>query len=157
MSRISFWLCAALLIATTIFYYPKWKQTNTEATISWDVSGYYLYLPAALIYKDIKQLDWWSGVAKQYNPGPGMGQAFRHPSGNYVMKYPMGQALQFLPWFLTAHVLAEPLGLPCRWIFKAVSGRDQLGQFVGGIVGLVVFAAGFVGLFFRWYCSGGVA
>jgi hypothetical protein len=136
MSRISFWLCAALLIVTSVFYYPKWKQTNTEATISWDVSGYYLYLPAALIYKDIKQLDWWSGVAKQYNPGPGMGQAFRHPSGNYVMKYPLGQALQFLPWFLTAHVLAEPLGYPADGFSKPYQAAISFGSLLVALLGL---------------------
>ncbi|MBL7827994.1 MAG: glycosyltransferase family 39 protein, partial [Saprospiraceae bacterium] len=111
-SRFAYWASAVLIIASSLFYYPKWKAGGTEATISWDVSGYYLYLPAALIYKDVKQLKWWAEVDAKYHPGPGMGQAFKHPSGNYVMKYSMGQAIQFLPWFLTAHVLAEPLGYP---------------------------------------------
>ena len=35
-------------------YYPKWEKPWSEATISWDVSGYYHYLLAIFIYKDIR-------------------------------------------------------------------------------------------------------
>jgi len=136
MSRYAFWLSAALLIASSVFYYPKWKQSNTEATISWDVSGYYLYLPAALIYKDIKQLNWWGGIESKYHPGPGMGQAFQHPSGNYVMKYPMGQTLQFLPWFVTANVLAEPLGYPADGFSRPYQAAISWGSLLVALLGL---------------------
>jgi hypothetical protein len=136
MSRISFWLCTALLLVTALFYYPKWKQLHTEATISWDVSGYYLYLPAAIIYKDITQLAWWEAVSEKYHPGPGMGQAMKHPSGNYVMKYPMGQALQFLPWFLTAHLLAEPLGFPADGFSAPYQAAISWGSLLIAFLGL---------------------
>lgn len=135
-SRNSFWLCALLLLISSVFYYPKWKQANTEATISWDVAGYYTYLPAALIYHDITQLHWWENIAQQYHPGPGMGQAFKHPSGNYVMKYPMGQALQFLPWFLTAHVLAAPMGYPADGFSRPYQAAISWGSLLVALLGL---------------------
>lgn len=112
LSFLSLLLCYGLILATAFLYYPKWKDANVHATISWDVSGYYLYLPAAVIYKDLKELKFFPGIVEKYNPGPGMGQAYQHPSGHYVMKYSMGQALQMLPWFMMAHWLAEPLGYP---------------------------------------------
>ncbi|MCW5922400.1 MAG: hypothetical protein KIS77_08655 [Saprospiraceae bacterium] len=136
MSRIAYWLCAALIVAAAVLYYPKWKQPNTEATLSWDVSGYYLYLPAALIYKDIKQLKWWGAVEEKYHPGPGMGQAYQHPSGNWVMKYSLGQALQFLPWFTAAHLLAEPLGYPADGFSLPYQAAISWGSLLVALIGL---------------------
>ncbi|MBX2891142.1 MAG: hypothetical protein KF734_09470 [Saprospiraceae bacterium] len=136
MSRFAYWSCAALILAAALFYYPKWKQSRTEATLTWDVSGYYLYLPAALIYKDMKQLGWWGGVEQQYYPGPGMGQAYQHPSGNWVMKYPMGQALQFLPWFAAAHLLAEPLGYPADGFSLPYQAAISWGSLLVALIGL---------------------
>ena len=136
MSRNSFWLCALILVASSLFFYPKWKKANSEATISWDVSGYYLYLPAALIYQDIKQLDWWAGIDEKYHPGPGMGQAFKHPSGNFVMKYTMGQAIQFLPWFLIANTVAEPLGYPADGFSTPYQAAISWGSLLVALLGL---------------------
>ncbi|MBV6439355.1 MAG: hypothetical protein EPGJADBJ_00994 [Saprospiraceae bacterium] len=136
MSRFAYWLSAALIIAAATLYYPKWQEPNVHATISWDVSGYYLYLPAALIYKDIKHLKWWDEVGAKYNPGPGQGQAFQHPSGNYVMKYPMGQALQFLPWFAAAHLLAEPLGYPADGFSLPYQAAISWGSLLVALLGL---------------------
>ncbi len=136
MSRYAFWLSAALLVASSLLYYPKWKQPNTEATISWDVSGYYMYLPAALIYRDITQLKWWPEIENKYHPGPGMGGAFQHPSGNYVMKYPIGQALQFLPWFGAAHMVAVPLGYPADGFSRPYQAAVSWGSLLVALLGL---------------------
>ncbi len=108
-SKGAYWACLALFFVAAVLYYPKWKQSHSEATLSWDVFGYYAYLPAFLIYKDAKQLSWWPEIEQKYCPTP-PGFAYQHSSGNWVMKYSMGQALQFLPWFWTAHILAKPLG-----------------------------------------------
>jgi hypothetical protein len=135
-SLVALWLSFAIIAASSLLYFPKWKMQGTEATISWDVSGYYMYLPAAIIYHDMKDLAWWDGIAAKYNPGPGMGQAFKHPSGNYVMKYPMGQALQFLPWFLTAHALAEPLGYPADGFSRPYQMAVSWGGLIIAFLGL---------------------
>lgn len=98
------WLLAALfLIGTAFLVYPKWTRDYTEATISWDVSGYYLYLPATLIYHDLKELAFFPPLVETYLPAPGFDQAFLHASGNRVMKYSCGQAFAMLPGFLGAH------------------------------------------------------
>jgi hypothetical protein len=137
ISRYAYLLCAALIVATACLYYPKWQQRDTEATISWDVSGYYLYLPAALIYGDMTRLAFFPEIEKKYHPGPGMGQAFRHEkSGNYVMKYSSGQAWQFLPWFAAAHLLAEPLGYPADGFSRPYQAAIGLGSLVVALLGL---------------------
>lgn len=135
-SLIAYWFCAALILASTLFYYPKWKQSGTEATLSWDVSGYYLYLPAVFIYKDVKELKWFDGINEKYHPGPGMGQAFKHTSGNYVMKYPLGQALQYLPWFTAAHLIAAPLGYPADGFSAPYQTAIGWGSLLLALIGL---------------------
>ena len=136
ISHDAFILCCLLLIATNFGYYSKWKQAQTEATLSWDVSGYYLYLPAAFIYKDLKQLAFFPEIQKKYNPGPEMGQAFKHPSGNYVLKYPMGQALQMLPWFTVAHLLAKPLGYDADGFSRPYQAAISWGSLLIAFLGL---------------------
>jgi len=137
ISRYAYLLCAALIVATACLYYPKWQQRDTEATISWDVSGYYMYLPAALIYGDMTRLEFFPDIEKKYHPGPGMGQAFRHEkSGNYVMKYSSGQAWQFLPWFAAAHLLAEPLGYPADGFSRPYQTAIGLGSLLVALLGL---------------------
>lgn len=95
--------CCLLLFAAANFYYPKWAQPHTEATISWDVAGYYLYLPAFFIYGDPAELEFKPGIIEQYRPSPYFDQAFLHEeSGNYIFKYSAGMALLYSPAFFAA-------------------------------------------------------
>lgn len=52
------------------------------------------------------------------------------------MKYPMGQALQFLPWFLTAHWLAEPLGFPADGFSAPYQAAIAWGSLLIAFLGL---------------------
>lgn len=97
-----------IVLATHFLFYPKWQKERTEATISWDVSGYYMYLPATFIYKDLKQCAFRQEILQEYSPTPDDIQGYIHPkTGNYVMKYSLGQAVQYLPFFAVAHVWAS--------------------------------------------------
>ena len=98
------------VVLASFFYYPKWKNIGTESTISWDVSGYYWYLPATFIYNDLRHLSFSNDVIKKYQCTPDFQQAYQLPNSNYVLKYSSGMAVQYLPFFLAAHLLAEPLG-----------------------------------------------
>lgn len=109
-SKISFLVVAICILWTGLLYYPKWQQPGTNATISWDVSGYYSYLPAIFIYKDCKKLEWLPPIIEKYKPTPHINQAFEHESGNYVMKYSIGQAVMYLPAFIVAHTWASATG-----------------------------------------------
>lgn len=88
-------------------YHPRWEGKGIHATIAWDVSGYYMYLPATFIYEDIKGCTFKDSILKTYAPTPNFQQAFIHKkSGNYVMKYAMGQAVVMSPFFLIGHTWA---------------------------------------------------
>ena len=110
-NRYSYWaflLVYTAVLVTHFFYYPKWKLTGPEATISWDVSGYYMYLPASFIYGDLKQCAFKDEILNKYSPTYNFQQAFKHEkSGNYVMKYSTGQALAYAPAFFLSHAFAS--------------------------------------------------
>lgn len=135
LSRYSFFVCALTLTAGAFFYYPKWQQPNTEATISWDVAGYYLYLPAVFIYDDLKKLSFGEAMLEKYHSAPEL-SAFPHPSGNRVIKYSGGQALQYLPWFLCGHLLAKALGYPADGFSLPYQFAISMGSLLVAMLGL---------------------
>jgi hypothetical protein len=76
--------------------------------IKWDVIGYYSYLPATFIDKDLKL----SFITPE-NRIRYYGNTYSYvddPQGHHVIKYSMGMAILYLPFFTAAHLLAEPLG-----------------------------------------------
>ena len=114
------------------FYYPKWNKTGSEALISWDASGYYHYLPAIFIYKDLRHQDWMAAINERYLPSPAYDQAFDHiDSGNKVNKYAIGQAVMFAPFFLAAHSFAT---LTDSYPPDGYSFPYQLSIWIGGLV-----------------------
>jgi len=136
LSLYAFLVCVAFLLAVGTIYYPKWNKGQTEATISWDVSGYYFYLPAVFIYKDIHQVAFRDSIHQKYRPADAPYQAFQHPSGNYVMKYSSGLAVQYLPFFLTAHVLAPSLGYPADGFSLPYQAAISWGSLLVAFLGL---------------------
>lgn len=100
-------VCYGFITLVHFAYYPKWQQSGTEATISYDVSGYYLYLPAAFIYQDLKEVKFLDDVIQEYRPTGDPYQVFTHASGNKVMKYSIGQAVMYTPFFAMAHLWAS--------------------------------------------------
>ncbi len=107
MSRLALLLVYVLLAATHFGYYPKWEQSGPEATLSYDVSGYYLYLPAAFIYHDLREVAFLPDIIERYHPTYDPYQVFTHQSGAKVMKYSIGQSVTYLPWFAVAHAWAS--------------------------------------------------
>lgn len=107
LSKYAYIICILSILGSAL-YYPRWNQLGTEATISWDTAGYYYYLPAAFIYKDLKKIGFKDEITKKYQPSGSFYQAFLHePSGNYVMKYSIGQAVMISPFFLLGHAYAS--------------------------------------------------
>jgi hypothetical protein len=139
LSLYAYYLCCALILATAFLYFPKWKQKDSNATISWDASGYYLYLPATFIYHDLRGLKFLDAINAKYGPDPSNGQSFQQPSGNFVLKYPIGQALEELPWFLAANALAGPLGYPADGYSLPYQAAISWGSILAALLGLWFF------------------
>lgn len=94
-SKITFFVLALFVVALNFIFAPG-------NIISWDVYGYYLYLPTTFIYHDLGILN--DGVIldlmEQYKSSATFYQATKVPEGHYVMKYSMGMAILYLPSFL---------------------------------------------------------
>ncbi len=137
LSGYSWFLCVVLMCYAGFFFYPRWKQPNSEATISWDVSGYYWYLPSLFIYHDIKHQGFKDSIVSRYHPtNSDFQQATKAENGNYVMKYSSGMALMYLPFFTAAHLTAGMFGYPCDGFSLPYQLALQLGGFLVAIMGL---------------------
>lgn len=100
--------------------------------LSWDVFGYYLYLPFGFIYGDLGLQDYYilETINKQYENSATLYQVVSLPDGGYAMKYPMGLAILYLPFFALGHLFASVLG----YATDGFSSPYQTAVFFGGIV-----------------------
>ncbi len=98
-------LVAALIIMERII-------TPFSNSLSWDVFGYYLYLPATFIYHDPGLTDhtWIDLIIQKYHNTDFFYQAYPGIEHYWVIKYPMGLSWFYAPFFFLAHALAGPLG-----------------------------------------------
>ncbi|SNR40166.1 hypothetical protein [Hymenobacter mucosus] len=150
-SRLAWFFCSVFILLVSFGYYPKWNKKGTEALLSWDAYGYYIYLPAVFIHHDLKDLRFGEGVIKEFQPTIAFDQAFRPPGSNhYVLKYSSGMALQELPFFMAAHALAKPLGYPANGLSEPYQFAIQLGGVLVGLLGLALVRRALVPRFGEW-------
>ncbi|MBN2893085.1 MAG: glycosyltransferase family 39 protein [Bacteroidales bacterium] len=99
--RITFFFIILFVFTNNFYFFPK-------NILSWDVFGYYLYLPLKFIYKDLALVNdsvVFSIIEKYHNTST-FYQGMKLPEGNYVMKYTMGLSFFYFPFFLIGHLIA---------------------------------------------------
>lgn len=104
-----------LIILFGIFFcFKKMDVTSSiergnYGVIDWDNFGYYMYLPAIFIHKDIKLQDpsWAIAAQKEYSLSSNFYQAHHIHNGNRVIQYTSGMAIIYSPAFFTGHILAK--------------------------------------------------
>lgn len=133
-SLLAVWSLGALLFAL------RWAQPPTR-TLTWDVFGYYLYLPAVFVHGDpaLKDRAWFDEVMSAYAPSTTPYQVVDGPDGARVIKYSSGMALAYAPWFFLAHGLAEPLGFPADGFSAPYSVTVTFGVLLWVMLGLFLF------------------
>ncbi len=126
------------LVAVTIAVRCSFPQRQV---LTWDVFGYYLYLPAAFIHDDVALRDraWLDEVTRAYTPSTTLYQLVDGPDGARVIKYSSGMAVLYAPGFLIAHLLAEPLGYPADGFSPPYQIAVALGCLAFALLGLVLF------------------
>lgn len=127
------------MLYTCFFFDPKWHKKEGEAVIGWDVSGYYWYLPSALIYKDLKHQRFGDSIINKYKPTPAFEQSFVCENGNRVMTYSSGMALMYLPLFTLAHLSAKPLGYEADGFSVPYQFALQFGSLLIALIGIWYF------------------
>jgi len=137
VSLVMFFLLAGSIVYGR-FLLPRWLTFDHLSILSWDVFGYYLYLPAQFIYHDIgiNDFSWLQKILDQYAPTIGFYQAYMGPEGDYIMKYPMGMAILFAPFFFFAHMLSGPAGFPADGFSLIYQVSVALGCIFYTIIGI---------------------
>ncbi len=130
-----FRFCAAMLLVVTLAF-PRYTRPGTEATLAWDVSGYYLYLPATFIYHDLKKVSFLPEIIEKYQPSFTPDQAFPIENGNQVMKYSSGMAVLYLPFFAIGHSIAKLTNYPADGFSLPYQAAIHLGGVLMAILGL---------------------
>ena len=82
--------------------------------ISWDVGGYYLYLPAQFIYNDLAMSDYkkFDSLRVKYDISSTFYQVYKTTKGKRIIKYTMGNAVMYAPFFMVGHAIAKITGQP---------------------------------------------
>lgn len=96
----------------------KWGGRHWKDTILSDGKGYYVYLPAILIYNDLS-FSFVDEIEKKYYDSNTKYDFRSYINGKTFSKYSIGVALLMLPFFAIAHVLSIMLGY-------ATDGYSQL-------------------------------
>ncbi len=122
--RNSLFLIALFILINNFIFFPG-------NILSWDVFGYYLYLPLKFIYHDLglQHPATITAIIEKYNSTATFYQALEMPGGSYVMKYPMGLAFFYAPFFFSGHILALVFNYPT----DGFSLPYQYSIFIGGI------------------------
>lgn len=127
-----------LLLAILSIFILRVFVADSSQALTWDVFGYYLYLPAFFIYDDptLQQMQWVQHIIDTYQNTGTFYQAVQVESGNWVMRYPAGLSILNAPFFFVAHGLAEPLGYAADGFSKPYQMAWILGSFFYTIIGL---------------------
>lgn len=137
----------ALLSGLWSFTSHRVLQGETRV-LTWDVYGYYLYLPAIFKYQDVHTFAFTRDHLQAYQPSDALYQISPSPQGP-TPTYTMGQAMLWLPLYFAADLWArldqrypaDGLSQPYQWAIMA-------GGWAAFLLGLMA-----LGLFLRPYLS----
>jgi hypothetical protein len=109
---------ACLIVGLWLALNPILKPQHNA--ISWDVFGYYLYLPSHFLYNDpgFEHMEWMEKINSTYENTTSFYQLVPGPDGKQLIKYSSGMAILYAPGFFIAHQLAPSLGYPADGFSK---------------------------------------
>lgn len=109
--------------------------------LSWDIFGYYLYLPLVFIYQDLGLKDFQviNTILDTYHNTSTFYQAMPALDGHWVMKYPMGMALLYSPFFFIGHLWALSFNYPVDGFSLPYQASLLYGSFVYTLFGLYFY------------------
>ncbi len=128
---------AAAITVLLAFQKPRWQNDPAGAVLTYDVFGYYAYLPGAFIYHDLGKVAWLENIMEKHGPFGAPDNFTPAPkTGNRIIKYASGQALMYLPFFAVAHGLAKPLGFEADGFTKPYQMAIAFGGLFAAVLGL---------------------
>ncbi len=114
----------SFIVINSIFFYP----TNT---ITYDVFGYYIYLPLTFIVDGDSQdaIDFLQSMRTRYSTSETLYQIQHLKDSGFVMKYTSGWAVCYAPFFFISHLIAHFTDYPA----DGFSTPYQIGVFIGSL------------------------
>jgi hypothetical protein len=140
MQKISNKLSLLIFIIICGFLFTYRISHVSPKEISWDVLGYYMYLPSTFIYDQplLNDYTWLKEINAQKDLTGTLYQVSSNDQGEPMYFFLMGMSLFYLPFFLIAHLTAGLLNFP----MEGFSAPYQYSLVVGGIIYTII------GLFF---------
>ncbi len=125
LSKLTLVIIIVFAVILSTNYYPS-------NILSYDVFGYYLYLPSAFIYKDLGLTDisFINDIIETYKNSSTLYQIDTLDNGARVFKYSMGQAILYLPFFIIGHIIALFTHFPA----DGFSSPYQMSIFIGSML-----------------------
>ncbi len=122
--RLFFLLIVVFILVNNIYFYPS-------NTISYDVFGYYLYLPVTFIAEgnSSEVFEFLREIISTYNNSETLYQTQILPNGDFVLKYTSGWAICYAPFFFIAHIVATYTDFPA----DGFSQPYQVAIFIGSL------------------------
>jgi len=131
-----FTLFALLIIGATLSI-ATYSVAGDGGAISWDAFGFYYYLK--LVFVDhsliLENLDSINKVFEEYDPSSTVYQFTTLPNGRIIVRYPVGQALLYLPFFIIAHLAAFFSDFPADGFSKPYDVAMRIGGLVYHFLG----------------------
>jgi hypothetical protein len=114
----------SFIVINSIYFYPS-------NTITYDVFGYYIYLPLTFIVDGNSQdaIDFLQNIKSTYSTSETLYQIQTLNDGGFVMKYTSGWAVCYAPFFMISHLIAQFTDYPA----DGFSAPYQIGVFIGSL------------------------
>lgn len=118
-------LITVFVVVNSLVFYPS-------NIISYDVFGYYIYLPLSFIVEGDSQdaLHYLNEIKTTYESSETLYQIQHLPNGDFVMKYTSGWAVCYAPFFFIAHGIASLTG----YATDGFSQPYQISIFIGSLI-----------------------
>ncbi|MEW6468740.1 MAG: hypothetical protein AB1458_07435 [Bacteroidota bacterium] len=114
----------------------QWGGDNWRNIIEADAKGYYAYLPALFIYRDI-HFGFHDSVEARYADENTRYEYRTQHNGQVINKYYLGTAIAQLPFFACAHLASKAAGYPADGYSKLYPVFINAGAIVFLLIGLV--------------------
>jgi hypothetical protein len=132
--KITNWtyILLALVISLVVIIYEPLNP------ICYDVFGYYMYLPLQFKYHDLKVLDFSiiTNILDTYHGSETFYQALKWENGNWVMRYPIGLAVLYSPFYFIADFIAPHTTYPADGFSRPYQLSILYGSLLYALIGL---------------------
>jgi hypothetical protein len=137
-TRTSFAAIIAVMLYMVLVYTPMWEKPIHFGKFTYDANGYYAYLPATFIYKDLKQHKYRNYIGVKYNiPSDMWGE---EKNGSLVLQYSCGMAIIEAPWFALAHLTAKVGGYDTDGYSMPYQLWQEYGLLLWSVLGIYLLA-----------------